>query len=404
MDMENGPWFSENWLTSPLNFLPENRQGFELPARLKFHDAMLRDGEQTPGVVLMRDHKVAIAKALDELGVDRIEAGMPAVSEEDFEAVKLIDKAGLKATISGFVRAMDKDIDLCLKAGVRHIVIEIPVGYLRLKYQMGWTQDECIRRAVAAVGYAKKQGLEVCFFPFDATRAEFDFYLRLQKTVFEECGEDSVAVVDTMGTATPQAIAYMVRKVKEVVPRPIEVHSHNDFGMGVAGTMAAVTAGAEVAHVCINGMGERTGNAALEEVAMAARIMYGIDVNINFAKLPETSALVQELTGVKLDVLKPVVGTNNYAREVGLGADMVKKQPRTVFPANPAFIGRTPKIVLGKKSGVLSIGMRLEEMGKSATEEQMREMVDRVKALGQEKRRPVADDEFARIYEEVVSK
>jgi hypothetical protein len=266
MDMENGLWFNENWMTSPLNFLPEVRAGMEFPKRLKFHDAMLRDGEQTPGVVLKPEHKLAIAKALDEVGVDRIEAGMPAVSEDDYEAVKLINKANLKARISGFVRAMDKDIDLCLKAGVTHIVIEIPCGYLRLKYQMGWTQDECIRRAVAAVGYAKKQGLEVCFFPFDATRADFEFYLRLQKTVYEECGPDSVTVVDTMGTTIPQALAYMVRRVRSVVPVPIEVHTHNDFGMGVASTLAAITAGAEVAHVCINGMGERTGNAALEEV------------------------------------------------------------------------------------------------------------------------------------------
>lgn len=402
MDMENGPWYTENWLTSPINFLPDLRADFQLPKRLKFHDAILRDGEQTPGVVLMREHKLAIAKVLDEVGVDRIEAGMPAVSEEDFEAVRLIDQAGLKAEISGFVRAMAKDIELCMKAGVKHVVIEIPCGYLRLKYQMGWTQEECIKRAVEAVGFAKKQGLAVCFFPFDATRAEFDFYLKLMKTVYEECSPDSVAVVDTMGTAIPQAISYMVRRVRETVPVPVEVHTHNDFGMGVAGTMAAVTAGAEVAHVCINGMGERTGNAALEEVAMAARIMYGIETSIDFARLPEASRLVEELTGVKLDVLKPVVGANNYAREIGLGSDMVKKQPRTVFPAVPSFVGRIPRIVLGKKSGVLSVGIKLEEMGKTATEEEMREMVERVKTLGIEKRRPVEDEEFLRIYEEVV--
>lgn len=401
MDMENGPWFTENYMTSPLNFLPEVRNGLELPKRLAFHDAMLRDGEQTPGVVLMREHKLAIAKALDTLGVDRIEAGMPAVSEEDFEAIKLIDKAGLKAKVSGFVRAMAKDIDLCLKAGVRHVVIEIPCGYLRLKYQVVWTEEECIKRAVAAVGYAKKQGLEVNFFPFDATRAEFDFYLRLVKTVYAECGPDSVTVVDTQGTALPQAIAYMVRKLREVVPVPIEIHSHNDLGMGVAGTLAAVGAGASMAHVCINGMGERTGNAALEEVALAAKMMYGLEMGIDFAKLPEVSRLVQDLTGVKLDVLKPVVGDNALAREVGLGMDLVTKQPRTVFPVVPSFVGRSPRVVLGKKSGVLSIGMKLEEMGFSASDEQMREMLERVKGLGIAQRRPVQDDEFRAIYEDV---
>ena len=404
IDMENGPWFTEGWLTSPLNFLPEVRAGLDLPPRLQFHDAMLRDGEQTPGVVLLKEHKVAIAKGLDEVGVDRIEAGMPAVSEEDFEAIKLINQLGLKAKVSGFVRAMPKDVDLCLKTGVSHLVIEIPCGYLRLKYQMGWTEDECIRRAVEAVSDAKKQGVGVCFFPFDATRAEPSFYERLVKTVYEEAHPDSIAVVDTMGTAIPQAIAYMVRRVRSIVDVPVEVHTHNDFGMGVAGTMAAVSAGAQVAHVCINGMGERTGNAALEEVAMCAKIMYGMEVNINFSKLLELSALVQELTGVRLDKLKPVVGENAYAREVGLGMDMVRKQPRTVFPADPVkVLGRTPKVVLGKKSGILSIGMKLEEWGLTASEEQMREMVDRVKRLGTEKRRPVEDDELRKIYEDVVN-
>ncbi len=402
IDMENGPWFTKNYMTSPLNFLPEVRAGLELPQRLKIHDAMLRDGEQTPGVVLMKEHKVAIARALDEVGVDRIEAGMPAVSEEDFEAIKLINRAGLKAKVSGFVRAMPKDVELCLKTGVRHLVIEIPCGYLRLKYQMGWTEDECIKRAVEAVGFAKKQGVEVCFFPFDATRAMPSFYERLMKTVFEETHPDSVCVVDTMGTAMPQAIAYMVRRVRSIVDVPVEVHTHNDFGMGVAGTMAALGAGAQVAHVCINGMGERTGNAALEEVAMTAKIVYGMEVDIDFAKLPGASALVQQLTGVKLDKLKPVVGENAYAREVGLGMDMVTKQPRTVFPAVPQFVGRSPKVVLGKKSGILSIGMKLEEWGKTATEDQMREMVDRVKQLATEKRQPVEDDELHKIFEDVV--
>ena len=403
VDMENGPWYTENWLTSPLNFLPEVRAGLELPKRLMLHDAMLRDGEQTPGVILLREHKLAIAKMLDELGVDRIEAGMPAVSEEDFKAIKDINAAGLKAKISGFCRAMAKDIDMCLDADCKHVVIEIPCGYLRLKYQMGWTEDECIKRAVDAVAHAKKRGLEVCFFPFDATRAEPDFYIRLLKTVYEQAGPDSIAFVDTQGTAIPQAIAYIVKKIRSVVPVPIEVHTHNDFGMGVAGTMAALSAGAEVAHVCINGMGERTGNAALEEVAMTARIMYGMEVGINFQKLPEASALVQELTGIKLDKLKPVVGEHAYAREVGLGMDMVKKQPRTVFPINPAFVGRQPKVIMGKKSGILSIGMKLEEWGMSATEEQMREMTDRVKKMAVEKRRALSDEEVRGIFEAVLN-
>ena len=402
MDMENGPWFTKDYMTSPLNFVPEVRQGLELPKRLKFHDAMLRDGEQTPGVVLLREQKLAIARALDAAGVDRIEAGMPAVSEEDFVAIRDINGAGLKARISGFVRGMAKDIEMCLRAGVTHVVIELPVGYLRLKYQVGWTEDECIRRAVDSVKFAKQHDLEVCFFPFDATRADLDFYKRLMRTVQEEAHPDSVCVVDTQGTALPQAIAYMVRMVRSIVDVPVEIHTHNDFGMGVAGTMAAIGAGVEMAHVCINGMGERTGNAALEEVAIAARMMYGVELGINWPKVQEASALVQELTGIKLDKLKPVVGEHAYAREVGLGMDLVKKQPRTVFPVVPSYVGREPKVVMGKKSGILSVGMKLEEWGMTATEEQMREMTERVKVMAVEKRRALSDDEVRRIFDGVI--
>lgn len=402
MDMESGPWSREQWFGSPLNFLPEIRQGLQLPRTVRFHDATLRDGEQTPGVVLRREEKLAIARQLDEVGVDRIEAGMPAVSEEDFAAIRDISRAGLNAKVVAFVRAMVKDVEMCLRAGVQGVVIEVPAGYMRLKHQYGWTEADVIKRSVEAVAFAKKEGLEVVFFPFDATRADPRFYEELVKTVYEAARPDSVCVVDTLGCALPQSMAWQVRRLRTLLDCPIEVHTHNDFGLGVAGSLAAVSAGAEVVHVCVNGMGERTGNAALEEVALALRILYDMELGIEFGRLQDVSKLVQQLTGVKMPNSKPVVGPYAFGREVGLGMDMVKKQPRTVFPCVPTFVGQQPTVVLGKKSGIQSIAMKLEEWELAASEAQMREMLDGVKRLATENKRPVSDEEMRSIYEEVI--
>ncbi|MFQ5896596.1 MAG: 3-hydroxy-3-methylglutaryl-CoA lyase, partial [Nitrospinota bacterium] len=240
-------WDTKEWWVSPFNYHEEVRAGLSLPSRVALHDATLRDGEQTPGVVFRKEEKVAIARMLDEVGVDRIEAGMPAVSREDAEAIKEISSLGLRARVMVFSRAMPEDIDRAIECGVSGAVVEVPSGVPRLKYQYTkWSEKDIIERSVRAVSYAKDKGLFVNFFPFDTTRAELSFLKRLVGEVVERAKPDSVCVVDTTGSTLPRAMAFLVGELRREVDVPLEVHTHNDLGLGVASSLAAVEAGAEV--------------------------------------------------------------------------------------------------------------------------------------------------------------
>lgn len=405
MDIEKGPWTTGYSWTSPMNYFEEVRKGFSLPKEVRFHDATLRDGEQTPGVVLRKEDKFALAKLLDEVGVDRIEAGMPAVSEEDFEAIKAIAKLGLKARIMGFCRAVRNDIDLNIKAGTWGVILETPAGYLRIRNQFRWTEEEAIKRSLDGIRYAKSQGQYVVFFPYDATRADINFLERMLKTVYKEARPDAVAIVDTTGCITPPAMSWLTKFYKSIMKDlPIEVHTHNDLGLATANELAAVAAGAEVVHVCVNGLGERCGNAALDELAVDLQLLYGYKLNINFSKLEELALLAEKLTGVPIPRSKAVTGTYAFGREVGLGMDMIKAAPLTVFPYLPEYVGQKPTVILGKKSGVLSIKFKLEQMGLEASEDQIKLMLDDVKNLAIKNKGPVSDSEFMVIYLQRVGK
>lgn len=390
-------WIRDEWWTSEYNFRDEVRKGFNLPKRIQIHDATLRDGEQTPGVVFRKEEKIAIAKALDEVGVDRIEAGMPAVSSEDMEAMKAISSLGLKAKIMAFCRVMTSDIDKAVECGTWGVVLEIPSGLPRLKYQFNWSEDEIIRRSIEGINYAKKKGLYVCYFPYDTTRAEFTFIRRLVKEVTTNAEPDSIAIVDTTGCILPEAMRFLVSQVKSLTSLPIEVHNHNDFSLATANSLAAVEAGAEVVHVCVNGLGERTGNTSLEEVAVCLRTLLGVEIGVKLEKLHQLSQLVEKMSGIKLAVNKPVVGSNIFTRESGLGADIFKDNPRVAFAIHPNLVSREFQLVLGKKSGAPSIKVKLNEMGISATDEQIKSILNKVKLAGIAKKGLLSDSEFRDI-------
>ncbi len=392
----------DKWWTSPFNWHEEVRKDLSLPPKVFFHDATLRDGEQTPGVVFRKEEKVAIAKKLDEVGVDRIEAGMPAVSKEDMEAIKEISSLGLNAKVMTFSRAMPADIDRAVECGADGAVVEVPSGVPRLKFQYNWSHEDIIERSITAIKYAKDKGLYVNFFPFDTTRADFDFLKRLVGEVNEKAHPDSVCVVDTTGCILPRAMGFLVKELRRLVDIPIEVHTHNDIGCGIATSLAAVEAGAQVVQVCANSLGERTGNASLEEVSVALKTMLGVETNIKYEKLFELSQLVEKLSGMRLGAQKPVVGEITYVRETGLGIDALQKEPRVGYSVHPEFVGRKYRFVLGKKSGKPSIEIRLQEMGLEATEEQMRVMLDQVKLKSIEKKSWLTDDEFREIASGVI--
>jgi len=392
------------WWISPYNFVPEVLSNRELPARVSIHDATLRDGEQTPGVVYSVANKIAIAEKLNEVGVERIEAGMPAVSDQDFEAIKAISRLGLKARIFTFARAMTVDIDKALECGAHGVVVEIPIGYPKLKYQFKWTWEDVLRKSVDVINYAKKRGLYVLYFPYDTTRAREEDLRNLLTRIMLDAPPDSIGVVDTMGCALPDAIKYLVRLVKSLTKLPVEVHTHNDFGMAVATELAGVEAGAEVVHSCANGLGERTGNAALEELAVALHVLYGYQTQYKLDKLPELGALVSRISNFPIAANKPILGDRNFTRESGIGVDLVVKEPLAMFGTHPALTGRHGEVVLGKKSGKASITYSLEKMGVVDMDDAaVAEMLRRVKERGIEKRGLVDDAEFKAIVEDVLA-
>ncbi|RJQ49726.1 MAG: 2-isopropylmalate synthase [Desulfobacteraceae bacterium] len=398
--MENRYHREGKWWVSPYNFEKEARDGFEIPEKVEIHDATLRDGEQTPGVVFRKEDKVRIARMLDEVGVERIEAGMPAVSDEDFQAIKEIGKLGLKAKIFTFARALPIDIDKAVDCGAHGVVIEIPIGYPKLKYQFGWTWEDVLRKSVDCIDYAKKKNMYAVYFPYDTTRARDEDLTNLLTRIMQDSPPDSIGVVDTMGCALPEAIRFLVRKVKKLTGLPVEIHTHNDFGMGVATEIAAVTAGAEVVHSCINGLGERTGNAALEELMVGLHILLGIETDYRFDRLPALCRLAEELSGVKPAVNKPIIGAGNYTRESGIGVDLVMKTPLAMFATAPQLFGREGKVVLGKKSGKASVTYMLEKMGiRDVGEEKVAEILREVKGKGTEKRSLLTIEAFKEIVE-----
>jgi len=395
----------DQWWVSPFNVTNDVRQSFSLPPRVQIHDATLRDGEQTPGVVFSVADKIAIAEMLAVVGVDRIEAGMPAVSDDDFTAIKQIVKRGLTPRIYTFVRAITADIDQSLECGVHGVILEVPIGYPKLLWQFKWTWEDVLRKSVEVVRYAKAHDLEVVYFPYDTTRAREEDLTNLLTRMVQDAPPDSVGIVDTMGCVLPGAMKYLVRLVKRLTNGlPVEVHTHNDFGMAVATELAGVEAGAEVVHSSANGLGERTGNAALEELIVALHVLYGYETPYRLDRLPELGALVSRLSNVPIAVNKPILGAGNFTRESGIGVDLVLKKPLAMFGTHPALTGRSGEVVLGKKSGKASITCALEQLGVSgAGDEAVGEMLRLVKERSIARRGLVTREEFREIAQRVLA-
>ena len=390
------------WWVSPYNFVPEVRDTLNLPESVSIHDATLRDGEQTPGVVFTVEDKLAIASKLSEIGVERIEAGLPAVSPQDAEAIKEISKLKLDAKVFTFARALKQDIDMALECGADGVVIEVPIGYPKLVTQFGWTWEDVFKKSRDVINYARECGLYAVFFPYDTTRARAEDLENLCTAIMNESPPDSIGIVDTMGCATPEAIKYMVRWVKEMTGLPIEIHTHNDFGMGVATEIAAVTAGAEVVHSCANGLGERTGNAALEELMLGLDLLYGYNSGYKIDKLPELADLVSGIANIPIARNKPVLGHGNFIRESGIGIQYVMHDPLVMFGTHPSLTGRSGEVVLGKKSGKASILYKLEELAiNGVSEDQVGDILGAVKQKGIAKKDILTDEEFTDIVREI---
>lgn len=389
----------EFWVSSA-NYEDAVRKKFALPQQVSIHDATLRDGEQTPGIVLSHDEKVEIARLLDSVGVDRIEAGMPAVSDDDRIAVRKIASLGLSSKIFTFARAKREDIDLAVECGAQGVIIEVPTSVPKLKYQFPrWTEDDVVSMSVDIVSYAKSKGLETVYFGYDTTRADFGFLTKLYDAVIGTGRPDSIGVVDTMGCILPSAMGYFVRRIKERYDIKVEVHTHNDYGMAVATSFAALEAGAEVIHCCVNGLGERTGNAALEPLLVGLETLYGYRGKYRLDRLKQVSDRVEEITGFGKAVNQPFVGRNVYVRESGIGIDLVNEIPLAMFAVDPKLVGNSSGVVLGKKSGTKSIDVVLERLGQAPVDDKETKaaILRDIKEYSIDRKRLVSDAEFLEI-------
>ncbi|HEX9416716.1 MAG TPA: hypothetical protein VF895_08440 [Gaiellaceae bacterium] len=360
------------------------------------YDTTLRDGEQTVGVVLDPEQKLEIARALDELGIDRIEAGFPRVSPEDRRAVELIRQAGLRAEVWGFSRALRADVDALLELGVGAAVIEAPVSERKLEALL-LDHEEVLRRIDDAVAHAAQSGMTIAFFGVDGTRADLGFLETVYRTAVQAGAKEAV-VVDTIGVAAPEAVGSLVGRVRDWVGPdvPLHFHGHNDFGLATAAAVAAVRAGAGWVHGTINGMGERAGNANLGEVALALSALYGTETNMRLERLRDVSRRVRELSGYELEPWKPLVGENLFTRESGAVASQFHDPP-AIEPFAAGVVGAERRIVLGKKSGVDSIRIKCEELGLDVPEDAYRDLLEDVKRIGSERRGLVSDEEFRRL-------
>jgi isopropylmalate/homocitrate/citramalate synthase len=360
------------------------------------YDTTLRDGEQTVGVVLDPVQKLEIAQALDELGIDRIEAGFPRVSQDDWDAVKLIAAAGLRSEVWGFSRAVPADLEALVELGVQSSVIESPISDLKLA-AIGVSREKMLGRITSAMGFAAEHGIHAAFFGVDSTRAEPEFYERVYASAIE-AGAREVCVVDTLGIASPEAVAELVGRTVELAGPtvPVHFHGHNDFGLATAAAVAAVREGARWIHGTINGMGERAGNANLGEVALTLRALYGVESNLRLDRIRDVSEHVRQLSGYALEPWKPVTGETLFRRESGAVASQFHDPP-SIEPYSSELVAAERGIVLGKKSGLDSIRIKAEELGVELPEERRAEVLAAVKELGTRKRGLVTDQEFVEI-------
>ena len=358
----------------------------------RIFDTTLRDGEQTPRTSFSYEDKRAIAEQLDEMGTHVIEAGFPVNSDAEFEAVRDIAES-TQTTTCGLARVVDKDIEIALDSGVEMVHVFVSTSDVQLQDSMHSTREEAKQRAVESVERLVEADVEVMFSPMDATRTDIDYLLDVVKAV-SAAGTDWINIPDTCGVATPTRMAWLVERLREHTDARIDVHTHDDFGLAAANALAGFEAGAHQAQVAVNGIGERAGNAAYEEVVMALEALYDIDTGIDTTHITAISQLIEDVSDVPVPPNKPVVGNNAFAHESGIHAAGVIENADTFEPGvmTPEMVGARRQLVLGKHTGSHSVRQRLVEAGFDPTEKEVHEVTRRVKEFGAEKNRVTVGD------------
>ncbi|MGV9204598.1 MAG: 2-isopropylmalate synthase [Promethearchaeia archaeon] len=390
------------------------RESINLPERAYFFDTTLRDGEQTPGISFTHEEKLAIARALDQLGIDIIEAGFPVVSQGDFDACKDISKMELDLEVMGLARMKKLDIDKVIEADMDSIHVFIATSDLHMESKLKMTRQEVLDQISEMVSYAKDHYETVLFSAEDATRSELDFLIKANQTAVEH-GATRVNIPDTVGTIVPKAFGYIVGKVHEALPKDVRVavHCHNDFGLAVANTIAGFENGAAEAQTTIMGVGERAGNASFEETAMSLYALYQLPMNINTRKIFPTAKIVESFCGGKIKIgrLQPLIGQNAFAHESGIHAHAMIQNARAYEPITPELIGIKrsdnvediikQSIKLGKHTGGHALKAKLDDLGIETTRQQFQKIIESVKRFG-DKGHEVMEEDFLAIVKDVM--
>ncbi|MCD5409926.1 MAG: 2-isopropylmalate synthase [Methanocellales archaeon] len=369
---------------------------------VQIFDTTLRDGEQTPGVSFTADDKLILAHQLDKLGVDIIEAGFPISSKGEKDAVKKITGARLDSQICGLARVTNVDIEACLDCDVDVIHTFVPTSDVQIKHTIGKSREEVMQLSVEAVEYIKAHGTKCLFSAMDATRTDMKYLLDVYQSV-EKAGADIINVPDTVGVMIPSLMYQFIKDIRGIVNAPIDVHCHNDFGLGVANTLAAVEAGAQQVQVTVNSLGERAGNADLAETVMSLHSIYKVRTNVQTKHLVETSRLVERLSGIRVPPNMPIVGDNVFSHESGIHTHGILIRTDTFEPGvmTPEMVGHRRRIVVGKHAGKHAVKQMLTDAGLKPTEGQLAEIMQRIKDLGDKGKR-VTDADLYTIAEVIM--
>lgn len=364
---------------------------------IKIVDTTLRDGEQTAGIVFSNNEKLEIAKLLDRAGVYQIEAGVPVMGGDEKESIKQIVNSDLKASILGWCRALAVDVNAAIESGLDAVCISLSASDIHIENKLRKKRDWVLNALTRTINYAKSHNLYVSANAEDASRADMDFLLKFTQ-VAKAAGADRLRFCDTVGILGPFQTYEKIKTLIDNIGLPIEIHAHNDFGMATANALAGIRAGAEFVSVTVNGLGERAGNAALEEVVMALKYVEGRPIKIDISKLRTLSECVAEASGRKVWESKPIVGKNIFFHEAGIQADGVIKEPGTYEVFSPGEIGGERQILIGKHSGKNSIRAKFEEFGISLADTEAIKILENVRKKSVEVKRPLFDKELMFIY------
>lgn len=410
IELEGMPYFNDQYWVSPLNYEPEIKKLY--PKEVLIYDVTLRDGEQTPGVAWNEDERVRVALALEEIGIKRLEIGMPVVSDTIGRAVKRLINMNYKPDIVALCRSKKEDIDLCAEIGIKSVIVEHTINPYLCKYGLNLEVDELLERLISSIEYAKKQGMNVNFFGWDALRTSIPYLQKIYGTVVKAAKPDSVTLTDTFGVALPSAVKLTVEKLKETLGDvPIEFHGHNEFGFGTGAALAAVEGGATGIHSAINGLGERTGNVPTEEIVMSLQLLLGVDTGVDLSKLCDVSKLVAEISKVPISTRKPIVGSKLNQMESGLVTDVAYRMRKIgvepgMCPFVPELVGNEPlEYVIGKGSGKANIVFYLEKNGYDAekvTKDQMKDIIEEVKTESRIRKALLEEKDLLNIVKKII--